>query len=57
MEGPQKVTIEECYRGDNNWKNDKMDQCKYLNNYAPTPSLTQQQTINDMLDNVGLGEE
>ena len=57
MEGPQKVTIEECNRDDNNWKNDKMDQCKYLNNYAPTPSLTQQQTINDMLDNVGLGEE
>ena len=57
MEGPQKVTIEECNRDDNNWKNDKMDQCKYLNNYTPTPPLTQQQTINDMLDNVGLGEE
>ena len=41
----------------NNWPNDKMDQCKYLNNYAPTPPLTQQETINDMLDNVGLEEE
>ena len=34
-----------------------MDQYKHLNNYAPTPSLTQQQTINDMLVKVGLGEE
>ena len=34
-----------------------MDQCKYLNNYAPTTPLTQQQTINDMLDIVGLKEE
>ena len=41
----------------NIWPNDKMDQCKHLNNYAPTPSLTQQQTINDMLVNVGLGVE
>ena len=41
----------------NNWPNYKMDQCKYLNNYAPTPPLTQQRTINDMLDIVGLKEE